>query len=87
MKRAMTPFIIALIVTFIAAYFINDRVCKNPPIGGHGISKEWALHAQLDPDWHYWQMYPLSLLFGSCVGLVVFVIGFIVSPSKPKEQA
>ncbi len=86
MKRATTPLIIALIVTFIAAYYINDRVCKGAQMGGEGISKQHTLQAQLDPDKFYWQMYPASLLFGSGIGLVVFIIGFFVSPSKPKEQ-
>jgi len=87
MKRATTPLIIALVATLIAAYYINDRVCKGAAMGGEGINKQHTLKARLTPDDFYWEMYPASLLFGSGIGLVVFIIGFIVSPSKPKEQA
>ena len=81
-KSPALALIISIATTIILSIYINKIVMRGALAGGPNISKISTLKANLNPDKAYWEMYPYSLGFSLIVGVVVFVIVYLLTPKK-----
>jgi ABC-type spermidine/putrescine transport system permease subunit I len=77
-------FLISLTIAIIASLVINKIILNGYLKGGANISKMETINARVNPDSYYWQIYPYSLVAGLVVGVLVFVVGYLIT-IKRKE--
>jgi ABC-type spermidine/putrescine transport system permease subunit I len=77
-------FLISLTLAIISSLVINKIILNGYLQGGANISRMETINARLNPDSYYWQIYPYSLVAGLVVGVLVFVIGYMLT-LKRKE--
>ena len=81
MKRSsLLAFIISIATTIILSFYINKITLLGAQAGGDKISNSFTLQANIDPDKAYWNIYPFSFGFALIVGIVVFIIVYLLTP-------
>jgi ABC-type spermidine/putrescine transport system permease subunit I len=77
-------FLISLTIAIIASLVINKISFDGYLRGGANISKMETINARLNPDSYYWQIYPYSLVIGFALGVLVFVVGYLITMKRKK---
>jgi hypothetical protein len=87
MKRShYLAFIISIATTIILSFYINKITLRGAQAGGDIISNSFTLQANIDPDKSYWNLYPFSFGFALIVGIVVFILVYLVNTKFEKRN-
>ena len=83
MKKSPTLALVLSITSTIALTFYINKVClRGAQHGADNISKQFTMNANFNPDKAYWEMLPYSLLFASIVGILIFILVYVITPKK-----
>jgi ABC-type spermidine/putrescine transport system permease subunit I len=83
MKRPITgPLILSLVVTIFLSMIINNRVLHSAQQGADNVSIRYTQNARMNPDNAFWDMYPYSLGLATIVGIIVFIIAYLLTSKK-----